>query len=321
MAWWMLRHIRDGGHVMLLDEESGPEQAAEKFLDLGATADELSPPGFTYVPFPARGWNTADLGQLHELIRERKPGIIGWDSAAAFLAIAGQDENSATDVTAFWQRVLVPCARQFSAAVLALDHITKNGEHGGYGRGSGAKKAASDVQYILDVVKQFNRTENGILRLTTAPGKDRRGWLAMAYEVHVRIGTPLAIEITEASGTDANVQEMKPAKAKLWEALNAIATEEHPATSDQLVTWIKKKYDHGLRRPTCSTFLNELAADGLADGVRLGSERAKFWHPLQVSASDDASAMTRPVSVSPPVGADDDDDTSRTHRNRHRAAS
>ena len=30
-AWWMLQHIRDGGAVMLLDEESGPEVMAEKF--------------------------------------------------------------------------------------------------------------------------------------------------------------------------------------------------------------------------------------------------------------------------------------------------
>lgn len=293
MAWWMLRHIRDGGNVMLLDEESGPEQAAEKFLDLGATPRELSPPRFTYVPFPARGWNPDDLAQLHELITRRQPGIIGWDSAAAFLAIAGHDENSATDVTAFWQRVLVPCARQFSAAVVAIDHTIKTGEHGGYGRGSGAKKAASDVQYILETVNPFNRKQNGVLKLTTAPGKDRRGWLAAAYEIHVKIGETLNLDITEAVNFQNPArQQMSPHKARLWDALNAIGSEESPVIGDHLVDWIVQKHGgKGLRRTTVSTALNELAADGLADSIDPGPGRHKLWFPLTESDNSRSDAF------------------------------
>lgn len=73
MAWWMLQHLRARGRVMLLDEESGPEQAAEKFLDLGAKPGELSPPWFTYVPFPAHTRNAADRAQLFDRIAERQP--------------------------------------------------------------------------------------------------------------------------------------------------------------------------------------------------------------------------------------------------------
>jgi hypothetical protein len=281
MAWWMLQHIRDGGHVMLLDEESGPEQAAEKFLDLGAIPDELRPPRFTYVPFPARGWNATDVAQLHALITERNPGIIGWDSVAAFLAIAGADENSASDVTAFWQKVLMPCARRFGAAVIGIDHIPKNGDSAGYGRGSGAKKAASDVQYMMETVKPFNRQQDGILRLTTAPGKDRRGWLPTAYQIHVKTGEPVTLEISEATEqiTSGKI-EMKPGKAKLWEALQAIATEAQPASAGQLVDWIARTHGHGLKRPTVSTYLNELAADGLAQPVSVKPGLPKFWYPL-----------------------------------------
>lgn len=310
MAWWMLRHIRDGGNVMLLDEESGPEQAAEKFLDLGATPAELRPPRFTYIPFPSRRWNTADLAQLHERIIQRQPGIIGWDSVAAFLAIAGADENSATDVTRFWQHVLVPCARHFGAAVVGVDHTVKNGEHGGYGRGSGAKRAASDVQYILETVKPFNRQQDGILRLTTAPGKDRRGWLAAAYEIHVRTGETIILEIGEALEViPAGRIEMSPGKAKLWEALKAVASEDAPVSANDLVDWIVRRYGHGLKRQTCSTYLNELAVDGLADSISTKPGQPKFWYPLTVSASGDTSALTRQSASAPPIGADTTDDT------------
>jgi hypothetical protein len=346
-AWWMLTHIRDGGNVMLLDEESGPEQAAEKFLDLGATPGELSPPRLTYVPFPARGWNTADLFQLHALIADRKPGIITWDSAAAFLAIAGQDENSATDVTAFWQKVLVPCARQHGAAVVAIDHTVKSGEHAGFGRGSGAKKAASDVQYMMETIKPFNRSQNGVLRLTTAPGKDRRGWLEGAYEVLVKTGDTITLEVTPVTATAiTGGTQMNGAKAKLWEALTAIATEQNPMTSTQLVDWIARRHGHGLKRQTASTNLNQLAADGLADCIADRPGREKLWYPVvaasdipwsdptagdadtspdtfrqpsgraarncssaSVSASDDASPLTRQAASAPPEGADDDADT------------
>ena len=203
MAWWMLQHIRDGGRVLFLDEESGPEVVVEKFLDLGATADELRSPRFSYVPFPSRGWNVADLDQLHERMNERKPGIVAWDSVAEFLAIAGRDENSASDVTGFWKKVLKPCARVHGAAVIAVDHTGKDIDHNGYGRGSGAKKAASDVQYMVETVRSFNRTQAGILKLTTSPGKDRRGWLAAGWEVHVTVDPSLSLEFSEQVRDDS----------------------------------------------------------------------------------------------------------------------
>jgi hypothetical protein len=312
MAWWMLQHIRDGGNVLLLDEESGAEQAAEKFLDIGATPDQLRPPRFSYIPFPSRAWNQADLTQLAERIAERKPGIIGWDSIAAFLAIAGADENSATDVTAFWQKVLVPCARQFGAAVIGVDHTVKNNEHGGYGRGSGAKKAASDVQYIIETIKPFNRSQDGILRLTTSPGKDRRGWLAMAYEIHVKIGETVTLDIIEASAEAIRGSvEMTPGKAKLWEALNAIATEGTPVSASDVVDWIVRKYGHGLKRQTVSTYLNELAADGLADCISARVGQPKFWYPVTMSASPDMSDRICLSASAPLTGADTTSDTPR----------
>ena len=95
-----------------------------------------------YFPFPARTWNAYDVIMLRELLDDIKPGIVLWDSSAAFLSRAGLDENSAADVTRFWSQVLTPIAREHGAAVLVVDHDTKNGEASRFARGSGAKLAA-----------------------------------------------------------------------------------------------------------------------------------------------------------------------------------
>lgn len=282
VAFWMLEHIRAGGHVMLLDEESGISQTVLKFLDLGAQPGELVPPRLTYVPFPSRTWTPSDIARLHQLIGERRPGIITWDSVAAFLAIAGADENSAIDVTRFWQKILVPCAREFGAAVLGVDHLTKSGEHGGYSRGSGAKKAASDVQFIIETVKPFSRHSDGMLRMTTSPGKDRSGWLEVAYDIRVRKGPPVTLEISAAPLLPATGDvTWKRAKTRLWQALCATGSPAQPATISQMVDWVVAEFGGpGLRRQTCSTYLNEFADAGLADCVAIPGQRDKGWWPL-----------------------------------------
>ena len=273
MAWWMLQHIRDGGNVMLLDEESGPEMVAEKFLDLGAKPDELRSPRFSYVPFPSRGWNLADLAQLHQRISDRKPGIIAWDSAAEFLAVAGQDENSATEVTSFWKRVLKPCAREYGAAVVAIDHTGKGAEHGGYGRGSGAKKAASDVQYMVETIKPFNRCQDGILKLTTAPGKDRRGWLPTGYRIHVAVNPVLSLSITEqGDGETDPAQDRPPAQAKILAVLGA-----EPITVKDIGDRLAAKFGHSLRRETISRNLCDLLRTCDVDRRGAPDGRTALW--------------------------------------------
>lgn len=273
MAWLMLQHIRDGGNVMLLDEESGPEMVAEKFLDLGATAGELRSPGFSYVPFPGRGWNATDVAQLHERVASRRPGIIGWDSAAEFLSIAGQDENSAADVTRFWKRVLKPCAREYGAAVIAIDHTGKGAEHGGYGRGSGAKKAASDVQYMIETVKPFNRTQDGILKLTTSPGKDRRGWLGAGYRIHVAVHPVLSLSITELGEDETGAAaDRPPAQAKILAVLGS-----EPITTKVIGDRLAARFGHGLRRETISRELSKLLKTCDVDRLDAPDGRTALW--------------------------------------------
>lgn len=272
MAWWMLRHIRDGGNVMFLDEEGGPEQVAEKFLEIGAEPAELAPPRMNYIPFPTRSWGFADIVQLRERIEDRQPGIIAWDTTAAFLAIAGRDENSAADVTGFWQRVLMPCAKHYGAAVIGADHIVKSGEHTGYARGTGAKKAASDVVYMLDVLTPFNRYQDGALKLTTQPGKDRRGYLAQALRVDVTVGSEIRLVFSEATAEGETKTEMRPAAREIMAVLNG-----EWISIREIGDLILLKYGHPLRRETISRELNSLLRTCDVDRITPPSGGAALW--------------------------------------------
>lgn len=197
-CWWMLQAVRDGRHVLFLDEEGGRELVTEKFQALGAAPGER----IGYVPFPSLQWSQSDVAQLAHILAERQPAIIAWDSAAAFLARAGLDENAAADVTRFYAQVLTFCARNYGAAVLVVDHDTKNSEPSRYARGSGAKLAATDVAYKIEAIRPFSKTEDGTSKLTVT--KDRRGWLHRAHEVafNASLSGTLAVAITERA-TDA----------------------------------------------------------------------------------------------------------------------
>ena len=179
--WWMLRHVRAGHPVVFLDEEGGAELIAEKLIALGATPEDAEM--IRYYPFPARAWAPYDVIVLRELLDDIKPGIVLWDSSAAFLSRAGLDENSAADVTKFWAQVLTPVAREHGIAVLVIDHDTKNGEASRFARGSGAKLAATDVAFKVAIVQAVrphhqrrpaHAGHQGPPRLAAPPLGDRR---------------------------------------------------------------------------------------------------------------------------------------------------
>ena len=194
--WWMLRHVRAGHPVVFLDEEGGAELVAEKLIALGATPEDAETDPLLPVPRPQPG-SAYDVIVLRELLDDLKPGIVLWDSSAAFLSRAGLDENSASDVTRFWAQVLTPIAREHGVAVLVIDHDAKNGEASRFARGSGAKLAATDVAFKVSIVQAFDRTTNGVLHMQVT--KDRRGWLHRYWEIGVNTTAGMRLVFTETT--------------------------------------------------------------------------------------------------------------------------
>jgi KaiC/GvpD/RAD55 family RecA-like ATPase len=278
---WTLQLLSLGEPVVLLDEEAGRELAVEKLLALGATPELLA--GLVYVEFPARGWDEPDRRGLARLLAEVGPALIGFDSAGAFLAQAGLRENEAAEVTGFYKGVLLPAARQHQAAVVVLDHVTKQEEASRYARGSGAKLQLVDVALMVEPITRFSRHQGGLLKLQVA--KDRRGYLARAHQVRIEVEDGrMALSITEQGAGEPGLDDpdlagldLPPAARKLLVVLRERRGE--PLVASELVDRIKQRFGHGLGRQTVSTALNDLAKRDLVDGEedrsRYGEKR--WW--------------------------------------------
>jgi hypothetical protein len=283
---WAVAVMKQGRHVAFFDEEGGSEIVAEKLIALGANADDLD--HLTYVPFPGRTWTDNDAADLMTFMREINPAMALWDSSAGFLARAGLDENSASDVTNWWSRILAPLARVLGTAIVVIDHDTKSSEQSRYARGSGAKLAGLDVQFKVEIVKPFTRDENGVLKLVVS--KDRRGYLHRDWRIQVRTGNGIVKPLFNHDNSVELTEEVQanwgPGRKLIWEAL-----------SDEYLTWqqindkIVARSGNGLRRETGSTKLNEMLAEGLVErGDPYAAGGAARWRkPARVSGNTPVS--------------------------------
>lgn len=255
---WALEVIRAGHRVMFIDEEGGPRIVARRLADLGATPEECE--AIDYFPFPGRSktqWTPAEWRDLNEALKAGGPALVLIDSAAAVLAAAGLDENAAADVSVLWHAFTRMSRSKHGCAVVVIDHLAKNAEDSRYSRGSGAKLAASDVAYRLDMLKPFSRQDDGLVRVIVT--KDREGYLLRAQRLRV-LREPLRFEPEPADGEQpAEPARMPPAYAKVLEALDG-----EPRTIADLTDQVEKKHGHGLKRETVSRALSSLASLGFA---------------------------------------------------------
>lgn len=268
LGYWTVTQLAAGNAVVLLDEEAGREATVEKLLALGVEPPYLEQ--LAYVEFPSRRWDEADRRGLELLLDEHKPTLIGYDSSAALLSVAGRDEDRAGDVTPFY-KLLLELSRTYHAAGVVLDHIPKSQQGGRYARGSGAKLATVDVAYLIDVVKPFTRQRPGLLTLTAS--KDRRGYLHREYEVRVEVEDgQLALNFSKAAAGDDD--GLSPAARKL---LAVLPEASDPLSAKQLVDRLADRFGHGLKRTTVSEALNVLASRGVADGAGDPGKEKRWW--------------------------------------------
>ncbi|WP_261565453.1 AAA family ATPase [Frankia gtarii] len=273
-AAWVLDELRGDGRVVWLDEEAGPEQMVEKLLALGATPGMLAPARLAYVPFPGRTWGAPDVAALDDLMTAVRPTLVVVDSVSAFASAAGLNDSDNTDTSRIYKTVYLRMARQHGAAVVVLDHLTKSDEGGRFARGAGSKLGLVDVSWRLDVVKPFDRANDGLLKLTI--GKDRRGYLHRAHEVRVTTGGGLSVTVTAVTaGTDAAGGAKRPPAAQ--KLLDALTARDAPSTIAQLVDLVVEKHGHGLKRETCSRHLNQLAKEGVVESLSGDLWGEKVW--------------------------------------------
>lgn len=185
MLKFSLDVMNAGGKVILIDEEAGLEMTADRVTRLGADPAVLST-HFLYHEFPALTNDEDDLERLFREVAREKPRLIIFDSAADLLQQSGISEDDNGEVTAWIKEVVEPLAHEYNAAVVVIDHVTKNRDQPGkWARGAGAKKAKAKVAWHVEKIQEFslNPPTMGLVRLKKT--KDTLGRLPERHDFRI----------------------------------------------------------------------------------------------------------------------------------------
>ncbi len=207
------------GNVMYFDVETNKRRTFGRMLALGVDpqvlktrffyahpTEDVTDTEFTLVTAPVR-----------EAVETGETVLAVIDSAGEGISLAGINPDS--DEVANWIRRIPRALAEAGATVLLIDHVTKSSGSGKatFAIGSQRKRAAIDVQFMLDADLPFSKTQAGRARLRVS--KDRDGNFSsnsVLAEMHV---TPnagqVAIELrgvqavseTAAFDADENLKE------------------------------------------------------------------------------------------------------------------
>lgn len=169
--------LKAGGRVLHVDSDHNGAEAtlalylAADGIDASLLADRNR---FRYV-------DVRSADHLRRVVADASqwsPSFVIVDSVGEVVPLFGGDSNSNDDYRRIHREVLSPLSGS-GAAVLVLDHVTKEEGRGGYAIGAGAKKAAIDGSYLAVVnVEPFVPGQGGAAALTIL--KDRHGGLRAA---------------------------------------------------------------------------------------------------------------------------------------------
>lgn len=157
----MYSAIKEGHDVLFLDFENGHKTILFRFASLGCDM-EMVLQKLRYYEFPS----DSQVKAAQTWAAKHNPGLVVIDSVPKSMGADGLNEDLAADFLK-WSTNRVQPFLTTGAAVLLLDHITKNGNgNGGYARGSGSKKG--DVGGLM---LEFEVGEPFAPKTPTHPGK------------------------------------------------------------------------------------------------------------------------------------------------------
>jgi hypothetical protein len=154
-----------GGVALYIDLEDSRENVVGRLVALGVPREVIRD-RFRYVQPEER----ADEAAIKRLVA-LEPALVVIDSANEAMTLQGLNYIKNDEIVEF-VRLMARPFKNAGAAVLLLDHVTKDKEtRGRYAIGGQQKLAAVDVTYSLDVKSQFSRGHDGRVRVNVA--KDR----------------------------------------------------------------------------------------------------------------------------------------------------
>lgn len=203
-----------GGSVGYADYEDTSKGVLGRLLALGADPAVVRE-RFAYIQ-PAGGFGPSERLELERLLDRLNPDLFVIDGVAEALARDGLQEDRASEVVG-WIEKLPRWIARTGAAVVMLDHVVKDREQQGrWARGSSAKLAAVDgATYQVKVASPFSRHRDGVLKLIVA--KDRPGGVGAIGDVaavaHIEPkadGARVVIRLERDTGEIASSDTWKP---------------------------------------------------------------------------------------------------------------
>lgn len=234
-----------GRPSVFIDEESGDAMMARRLAFMQAVPEVIDQ-HMHYYPFP--GITLADADALVAYCIDVRPALVTFDSLADMLSVSNLDENSASDVVKWMVGVAVRIAKESGAAVVLIDHNSKDVTNVRYSRGSGAKKAKADGAWYVEKTADFD--EKTVGKVTLSRQKNRVGYLR--EHVTYSIGGQAGILIAERlEPTQADPEKVDPRQLEVLEMLDALgspgASVGQIASQKGWKPWATRKVIEGLQ--------------------------------------------------------------------------
>jgi putative DNA primase/helicase len=237
---WLRYCVENKIPVLFVDEESGMVSIADKLRAMGVEDVDSF---LYYYPFPSL--DLEGVAGFLEVVDAIRPGLIIFDSLTDMLASSGLDENSGIEVTN-WMKALPETLsrRDYSPAVVLIDHISKDAANVKYSVASRAKKAKSDVLWYVFKDDDFDRTKTAAVDLIRH--KNRPG--VLPQKVRYIVGGRDGVLVAEPyEPTQHGVSAMPEGTARLLqyvidrggEALTSEAARDLDVTRQTVGTWAK----------------------------------------------------------------------------------
>jgi hypothetical protein len=270
-----LEEIRSGNLVILADFEMGEDMATERFIEMGATVDDLE--SLLYVePDHAPSADEYD-NLIYQAETVGTPTLAIFDASAGAYDAADLDDQHRKDVERFARSFVTPLWKR-GLSTLVIDHVTKSREsRGRYSIGSERKLGGVDVHLGFERVKTLSRGTDGLMRLVVH--KDRRGFLTRPTAADLVLQSdPLTHAITwqfRPPTSETTGDEWRPT-GLMEKVSNYLQRQREPVSRSQICRDVKGKREYLLAA------IDHLVLEGHA-AETAGDRNAKlvaYLHPF-----------------------------------------
>lgn len=169
------RLLQAGHDALYIDFESDAPAVVARLRELGCSPTQLQAPQFTYVrPDTDPRASATERDAIRALLANTYT-IVVIDGITDALGVFGASSKDNDDITTFMRTLPRPFAVKTGAAVVLIDHVTKDGDNRGrFAIGGQSKMAALDgAAYVVEVVEALGRGMRGSVTMRVA--KDRPG--------------------------------------------------------------------------------------------------------------------------------------------------